>query len=95
MRWVFVPFYPKYVESLYFSAQTLLGGGAHGQCGFDGHEVLSTDTRCCHFGLKSVTMKVSNNKTILYPQVAGTIVTYELILLQFNRDEKVLGCNEG
>ncbi|KAH8338228.1 hypothetical protein KR067_005883 [Drosophila pandora] len=27
--------------------------------------------------------------------VAGTIVTYELILLQFNRDEKVPGCNEG
>ncbi|KAH8298631.1 hypothetical protein KR018_003289 [Drosophila ironensis] len=27
--------------------------------------------------------------------VAGTIVTYELILLQFNRDEKVLGCYEA
>ncbi|KAH8297670.1 hypothetical protein KR054_005206 [Drosophila jambulina] len=29
------------------------------------------------------------------PQVAGTIVTYELILLQFNGGEKVLGCFEG
>lgn len=44
---------------------------------------------------KLATMKVSNNKTILYPQVAGTIVTYELILLQFNRDEKVPDCIEG
>lgn len=34
-----------------FAAKTLFGGGPNGQCGSDWHEILSANTRRCHFGL--------------------------------------------
>lgn len=78
-----------------FTAETLLRGGTHGSGCLDGHEVLQSHTQRCYISI--IKRYENNHHKLIYLtnfQVAGTIVTYELILLQFNKADKVNDCYE-